>query len=172
MKLCVFFIFKLCPWIIEVGDWALRWTEGDERVQVFFVMLFFPLVMNALQYYIIDSFIKDKRPEGHEPIPGEESSEDASVTGRHQQVNHRSSEDTESGSEFGGNDEVEAIKDDRNTTGPRETATPHAPEDHPKSREKGKPFIEYDAALDGEASSSGGSGTPREAPERHGATDR
>ena len=172
MKLCVFFIFKLCPWIIEVGDWALRWTEGDERVQVFFVMLFFPLVMNALQYYIIDSFIKDKRPDGHELIPGEESSEDAPVTGRHQQVTHRSSEDADSGSEFGGNNEVEAIKDDQNITRPSEAATAHGPEGHPRSREEGKPFIEYDAALDGEASSSGGSGTPREAPGRHGATDR
>ncbi|KAH0562514.1 hypothetical protein GP486_002798 [Trichoglossum hirsutum] len=59
MKLCVLFIFSVCPWISWVGDWALRWTEGDERVQVFFVMLLFPLIMNALQYYIIDSFIKD-----------------------------------------------------------------------------------------------------------------
>ena len=65
MKFCVFVIFQLCPWIIRVGDWALRWTEGDERVQVFFVMLFFPVVMNALQYYIIDSFIKQK-PADHE----------------------------------------------------------------------------------------------------------
>jgi hypothetical protein len=60
MKLCVLFIFSVCPWISWVGDWALRWTEGDERVQVFFVMLLFPLIMNAMQYYIIDSFIKDR----------------------------------------------------------------------------------------------------------------
>lgn len=72
MKICVFIIFQLCPWIIYVGDWALRWTEGDERVQVFFVMLFFPVVMNALQYYIVDSFIKNQKPK--EPEPG--SSED------------------------------------------------------------------------------------------------
>lgn len=37
----------------------LSWTEGDRRLQVFFVMFFFPLVMNAFQYYVIDSFIKD-----------------------------------------------------------------------------------------------------------------
>ncbi|KAH0536917.1 hypothetical protein FGG08_006255 [Glutinoglossum americanum] len=60
MKLCVLFIFSICPWISWIGDWALRWTEGDERVQVFFVMLLFPLIMNAMQYYIIDSFIKDR----------------------------------------------------------------------------------------------------------------
>ena len=71
MKFCVFVFFSLCPWIIAVGDWALRWTEGNERVQVFFVMLFFPLVMNALQYYIIDGFIKDQHPDDHEQVPSD-----------------------------------------------------------------------------------------------------
>ncbi|KAI4256325.1 MAG: hypothetical protein L6R42_006289 [Xanthoria sp. 1 TBL-2021] len=62
MKACVFAIFQLCPWLIRVGDWALKWTEGNATVQVFFVMLFFPVVMNALQYYIIDGFIKNQKP--------------------------------------------------------------------------------------------------------------
>jgi hypothetical protein len=60
MKACVFLVFELCPWIIRVGDWALKWTEGNEALQVAFVMLIFPLIMNALQYYIIDTFIKKK----------------------------------------------------------------------------------------------------------------
>ena len=76
MKLCVFLIFQLCPWIIRIGDWALRWTEGNEMVQVFFVMLFFPVVMNAIQYYIIDSFIKDQKPSDHEPPHNEENTSD------------------------------------------------------------------------------------------------
>ena len=59
MKMCVFAIFQIFPFIGWVGDWALRWTEGREWVQITFVMLIFPLVMNAAQYYIIDSFIKD-----------------------------------------------------------------------------------------------------------------
>lgn len=70
MKACVFLVFELCPWIIRVGDWALRWTEGNEALQIAFVMLIFPLIMNALQYYIIDTFIKKKvtadEDEGHE----------------------------------------------------------------------------------------------------------
>ena len=76
MKLCVFLIFELCPWIIQVGDWALRWTEGNETVQVFFVMLFFPVVMNAIQYYIIDSFIKDQKPSDHQPLSSEDQDSD------------------------------------------------------------------------------------------------
>jgi hypothetical protein len=59
MKLCVLAIFAFLPWIAWVGDWALRWTEGNTAVQITFVMFIFPLIMNALQYWIIDNFIKD-----------------------------------------------------------------------------------------------------------------
>ncbi len=45
-------------------------------MQIFFVMLFFPVVMNALQYYIIDSFIKNQKPSDHEPIPSEDGDRD------------------------------------------------------------------------------------------------
>jgi hypothetical protein len=69
MKTCVFIIFQLLPWIGRVGDWALRWTEGNEAVQIAFVMFIFPLIMNAMQYYIIDIFIK-------KPIEKESPSED------------------------------------------------------------------------------------------------
>jgi len=34
-------------------------------MQITFVMLIFPLIMNAIQYYIIDSFIKDKSGENY-----------------------------------------------------------------------------------------------------------
>jgi STIMATE family len=71
MKTCVFIIFELLPWIVQVGDWALRWTEGNEAIQIAFVMLIFPLIMNAIQYYIIDSFIKNKA------TPQEEDDHDA-----------------------------------------------------------------------------------------------
>lgn len=38
MKFVVWIIFALCPWLGRVGDWLLAWTEGDKRLQVFFVM--------------------------------------------------------------------------------------------------------------------------------------
>ncbi|KAF4301621.1 putative fk506-binding protein 2 precursor protein [Botryosphaeria dothidea] len=77
MKFCVFLIFQLLPWLGWVGDWALRWTEGNEAVQIAFVMLIFPLVMNALQYYIIDSFIKDPAGgEGHDQLHSGHTSEE------------------------------------------------------------------------------------------------
>ncbi|KAF2274631.1 uncharacterized protein EI97DRAFT_401633 [Westerdykella ornata] len=70
MKLCVFFLFQLLPWIAWVGDWALRWTEGNEAVQITFVMFVFPVVMNAVQYWIIDGFIKDREDYGAEGATG------------------------------------------------------------------------------------------------------
>ena len=37
-------------------------------------MLFFPVIMNATQYYIIDSFIKQQITD-HEPIPSDDESD-------------------------------------------------------------------------------------------------
>ena len=75
MKFCVLIIFLVLPWISRIGDWALKWTEGDEVLQVVFVMLVFPVIMNATQYYIIDSFIKNQTPD-HDRLPSEDGEED------------------------------------------------------------------------------------------------
>lgn len=69
MKFVVLLIFLVFPFIGAVGDWALGWTEGNARLQVFFVMLFFPVVMNATQYYIIDTFIKGKADDAARGVP-------------------------------------------------------------------------------------------------------
>lgn len=61
MKLFVFFLFLALPWLPWVGDWALRWTEGNEALQITFALFIFPLAMNAVQYWIIDNFIMDKQ---------------------------------------------------------------------------------------------------------------
>ena len=74
MKLFVLFLFKALPWLPWVGDWALRWTEGNESVQIAFVMFIFPLAMNMIQYYVIDIFIKEKPSEGYETVRQDDSS--------------------------------------------------------------------------------------------------
>lgn len=74
MKICVLIIFLVLPWISKVGDWALGWTEGNEELQIAFVMMIFPLIMNAMQYYIIDSFIKQKDTD-LERLPSEDPDE-------------------------------------------------------------------------------------------------
>ncbi|KAL6924716.1 hypothetical protein ACHAPO_005508 [Fusarium lateritium] len=75
MKVCVLIIFIMMPWISKAGDWALGWTEGNEKLQIAFVMMIFPLIMNALQYYIIDSFIKLKDTD-YENVNGNESDDE------------------------------------------------------------------------------------------------
>jgi hypothetical protein len=137
MKFCVFCIFQICPWIIRVGDWALRWTEGNEMVQVFFVMLFFPVVMNALQYYIIDSFIKDQKPLDHEPIPDEDrEEEDIDDDGR----TRRRSLGSDGGSECA---TTETIKDGTEAKVPGNDVKADPKETN-----------DYDPAVDGEGSGS------------------
>lgn len=84
MKICVFFLIQLLPWIIKVGDWALRWTEGNTAVQIFFVMLLFPVIMNAIQYYLIDIFIKkplsyDLYAEDDEQDPAEDDPQQSAL---------------------------------------------------------------------------------------------
>lgn len=78
MKLCVLIIFALLPWIAWVGDWALRWTEGNTALQITFVMFVFPLIMNALQYWIVDGFIKDPagQESGYQGVGGEDDEEE------------------------------------------------------------------------------------------------
>ena len=153
MKACVFFIFQICPWIIRVGDWALRWTEGNEMVQVFFVMLFFPVVMNALQYYIIDSFIKDQKPSDHDSIPSEDGDED-SIDERARTRRRRSRGEEHDGAKDGdaGNETTKDSAEIEVTKG----------KDKPKLKVEPKKLDEYDPAMDGEGS--GSSGEPDNSP--------
>ncbi|KAL9031545.1 MAG: hypothetical protein Q9196_000440 [Gyalolechia fulgens] len=143
MKACVFVIFQLCPWIVRVGDWALKWTEGNETVQVFFVMLFFPVVMNAVQYYIIDGFIKNQKPADSE---ADEPDDDDGGGGR----TERSRPQADEGHE--GHLEDEA-------TLPGNAALASNIEDKPllangvtQLKTSGKRLEEYDPATDGELS--------------------
>ncbi|CAO3642033.1 unnamed protein product [Cunninghamella blakesleeana] len=58
MKLVVVTFFHLCPWIENFGEWILGWTKGNYKLQVLFVMLIFPLIMNIAQFWIIDTIVK------------------------------------------------------------------------------------------------------------------
>ncbi|KAL8943445.1 MAG: hypothetical protein Q9216_001083 [Gyalolechia sp. 2 TL-2023] len=143
MKACVFVIFQLCPWIVRVGDWALKWTEGNATVQVFFVMLFFPVVMNAVQYYIIDGFIKNQKPAN--PEADEHDREDGG-DGRTQrsraQADDEPSEDHEGEAVLPGDASVASDIEDK----------PLLANGVTKLKTGGKRLEEYDPATDGELS--------------------
>ncbi|KAH8552457.1 vacuolar membrane protein-domain-containing protein [Umbelopsis sp. PMI_123] len=67
MKLCVYGLFRLCPWLFDFGKWVLGWTRDNYRTQVVFVMLIFPLCMNAFQIWVIDTIVKNKLFKQEEP---------------------------------------------------------------------------------------------------------
>lgn len=158
MKFFVFVVFQLCPWLVQVGDWALKWTEGNEMVQVFFVMLFFPVVMNALQYYIIDSFIKNQKPADHEQIPSEDEDDDdidqhGTFRSRRSQSRHSDSDGT-SNCDMGDNirksiETPMAKEVDDETSG---SSTLRKVNAEPKT------LREYDPATDGERNGGNGNG--------------
>ncbi|KAI8576139.1 hypothetical protein K450DRAFT_258196 [Umbelopsis ramanniana AG] len=58
MKLVVVLIFAICPFLFDFGQWVLEWTMSNYKLQVVFVMLIFPLVMNIIQFWVIDTIVK------------------------------------------------------------------------------------------------------------------
>ena len=62
MKVLVFALLVAVPELADIGTYLLKWTEGHERLRIFFVMFLTPLVMNIVQYVIIDSIVKGKLP--------------------------------------------------------------------------------------------------------------
>lgn len=109
-------------------------------------MLFFPVVMNAIQYYIIDSFIKDQKPLDHEPVPSEEEEDDeveddGQGRRRSEGVEHDGADESEDGD--GTSKNVSEVK-----------VTDH--EDNPRLRIDSKKLDEYNPAHDGEGSGSSG----------------
>ncbi|TFK43821.1 Vaculolar membrane protein-domain-containing protein [Crucibulum laeve] len=60
MKMLVVGLLILFPGIFKIGEWLLSWTwTGDgDALQVIFTMGLFPIIMNVLQFWLIDSIVK------------------------------------------------------------------------------------------------------------------
>lgn len=99
MKFVVLVIFMIFFWILELGDWVFKWIEGNERLQIVFVMMLFLFIMNVMQYYIIDSYIKKQEGKGEVEGKGyDEVDQEEGVDGL---VVSEDSEDSESEEEEG-----------------------------------------------------------------------
>ena len=157
MKCFVFIIFQLCPWIITVGDWALRWTKGNKTVQVFFVMLFFPVIMNALQYYIIDSFIKNQKPADHEAIPTGDSDEDDDENPRRSRGRRLRDGQREDG--YDDSEDEDILKSRGSVKAAEVSDKEHSPDHINKLKSNPKKLDEYDPATDGDEDGGSGSST-------------
>jgi len=110
MKLLVVGLFAVYPGIFKIGDWLLSWTRtgnGEDAIQVIFTMGLFPILMNILQFWLIDSIVKASQDSSvglqsdsarpsyedgqREPLFGddEDDDDDAAVLPRHDIENPR-----------------------------------------------------------------------------------
>ncbi|KAH8118640.1 vacuolar membrane protein-domain-containing protein [Phellopilus nigrolimitatus] len=69
MKVLVIGLFAVWPGIFKFGDWLLSWTGGGDAMQVIFVMGLFPIVMNVLQFWLIDSIVKSSATNDVDCLP-------------------------------------------------------------------------------------------------------
>ncbi|KAF8514887.1 vacuolar membrane protein-domain-containing protein [Hysterangium stoloniferum] len=58
MKLLVVGLFAVWPGIFNIAEFLLSWTDNNIKLRVIFVMGLFPIIMNILQFWIIDSIVK------------------------------------------------------------------------------------------------------------------
>ncbi|KAI0658508.1 vacuolar membrane protein-domain-containing protein [Cubamyces menziesii] len=58
MKLLVVALFAALPVIFDVGEWLLTFLGPSDAAQVIFTMGVFPIMMNVLQFWLIDSIVK------------------------------------------------------------------------------------------------------------------
>ncbi|KAG5438068.1 hypothetical protein PCANB_000415 [Pneumocystis canis] len=60
MKILIIPILRI-PILNITADWLLSWTISQEKLQIFFIMFLIPLIMNILQYWIIDTIIAKRQ---------------------------------------------------------------------------------------------------------------
>ncbi|KAI8639254.1 vacuolar membrane protein-domain-containing protein [Parasitella parasitica] len=57
-KACLYEIVINSPWLFWLGELCISWARQDPKIQVVFVMLIFPLIMNAMQFWLTDTILK------------------------------------------------------------------------------------------------------------------
>ncbi|KAH9855006.1 Vacuolar membrane protein-domain-containing protein [Lenzites betulinus] len=58
MKLVVVALFAALPIIFDAGEWLLGFLGASDAAQVIFTMGLFPIMMNIIQFWLIDSIVK------------------------------------------------------------------------------------------------------------------
>ncbi|KAI0252015.1 vacuolar membrane protein-domain-containing protein [Lactifluus subvellereus] len=58
MKLLVVVLLAYWHGLLDIGAWMLSWLGNGNTAQVVFTMGFFPILMNVVQFWLIDSIVK------------------------------------------------------------------------------------------------------------------
>ncbi|KAI3480120.1 hypothetical protein L1887_57719 [Cichorium endivia] len=58
MKMAVLVVLAIFPFLFDVGSWILGFFGSHKDAQVLFSMALFPLAMNVLQFWLIDSLLR------------------------------------------------------------------------------------------------------------------
>ncbi|KAG0670912.1 hypothetical protein C6P40_003995 [Pichia californica] len=61
MKISIYTIMIFFPILIKLSFWLLSRLDNYPNIQISFVLLIFPLIMNIFQYYVIDNLIQSKK---------------------------------------------------------------------------------------------------------------
>ena len=62
MKVVVTILFAIFPFLFAFGEWVLDLFGERRNVQVLFVMCLFPLMMNTIQFWLVDTLLR------HDPV--------------------------------------------------------------------------------------------------------
>ncbi|GJE84537.1 STIMATE domain-containing protein [Phanerochaete sordida] len=71
MKLLVVGLFALWPGVFKLGEWLLTFLGPSEAAQVIFTMGIFPIIMNILQFWLIDSIVKASAHQASVALPSD-----------------------------------------------------------------------------------------------------
>ena len=58
MKVSIYYITMCFPILVKTAIWLLSIFDKYPNTQITFVLLIFPLIMNAFQYYVVDNLIQ------------------------------------------------------------------------------------------------------------------
>lgn len=61
MKITIYYIMINIPILVKLAIWLLSRLDNYPNLQVSFVLLIFPLIMNTFQYYVVDNLIQSRK---------------------------------------------------------------------------------------------------------------
>ncbi|CEH17335.1 VACUOLAR MEMBRANE PROTEIN YPL162C [Ceraceosorus bombacis] len=83
MKLAVLFLFSLLPFLVDLADDILALFGGHKRAELLFSLAIFPIIMNVLQFWLIDSLLR------HDPVKSKYAADpDGHVGGASEATGH------------------------------------------------------------------------------------